>query len=245
MPRMGTEHQPPRKAGIPARRCLTALLGLLSMAVWLPGQSPAPAAGSGLNLDQPRVTYSRSFKGSQPSFLQIVVAQNGQAEFQSRAADNQPLQTIDFAAAPATVARIFQLTRQAKDFHRPLEDRHSKVSYMGTKMLAYDDPSHHTQQVFNFTRSAPAYALQQLFEQIADTGEHTLKLEETMRYDRLGVVKELNLIAIDWDQRQMAEPAIILPVLQKVSTDQDLMEIARKRAAALIQTMAAPPAQKK
>lgn len=223
------------------------LLGLLLLAGGLTAQTapaqaapPPPAAGNGPDLNQPRITYSRSFKGSQPAFLQIIIGQDGKAVYQSRESDNQPEQSLSFTASPALVSEVFQLAKQAGDFRKPLEDRHSKVSYMGTKMLAYDSPVEHHQQIFNYTRKQPAMALQQLFEQVADTGEHTLKLQQAMRYDRLGVVKELNLIRADWDQQQMAEPEILLPTLQQLANDQNVMGIARKRAAELVQKMTNP-----
>lgn len=221
--------------------CLLLLAG--GMLAQTPSATPAPA-GSGLNLNQPRVTYSRSFKGSQPAFLQIIIGQDGKAEYQARETDTQPLQSLSFTASPATVAEVFQLAKQAGDFRKPLEDRHSKVSYMGAKMLAYDSPAEHNQQAFNYTRKQPAMALQQLFEKIADTGEHTFKLQQAMQYDRLGVVRELNLIRVDWDQRQMLEPEILLPTLQQISRNRNLMGIARNRAAELAQQMANPAATK-
>lgn len=222
------------------------VLGMFLLACGMLAQTPAAPtpADSGLSMDQPRVTYSRSFKGSQPAFLQVIIQQNGNAEYQTRESDNQPVQSLPFTASLATVTEVFHLAKQAGDFSKPLEDRHSKVSYMGTKMLAYDSPAAHHQQIFNYTRKQPAMALQQLFEKIADTGEHTFKLQQAMQYDRLGVVKELNLIRVDWDQQQMLEPEILLPTLQKISSDQNLMNIARKRAAELVQTMTQPPAAK-
>lgn len=225
------------------------LFGPLLLAGWMMAQTPAtmPApsaapAGNGISLDQPRVTYSRSFKGSQPAFLQVIIGQDGKSEYQTRESDGQPEQSFFFTASPPTVSEVFQLAKRAGDFRKPLEDRHSKVSYMGTKMLSLDSPTEHHQQVFNFTRNQPAMALQQLFEKIADTGEHTLKLQQAMRYDRLGVVKELNLIRVDWDQQQMLEPAILLPTLQQISRDQNLMGIARNRAAELAREMTNPAA---
>ena len=210
---------------------------VLAAALGLSGQATTPSPAFNPAPGEPVVTYSRSFKGSQPAFLQVEVARNGQAEFEVRMADGQPMQTLVFTASPRVVAQVFALTRKAKEFSRPLEDRHDKVGYTGTKMLAYDDAGQHHQQVFNFTRVKPAADLQGLFEAIGDTGTHALRLQESARYDPLGVVKELGLIAVDWNENQMAEPSIILPVLRQVSANTNLMDIARKRARILIQRM--------
>jgi hypothetical protein len=191
----------------------------------------------------PRIVFSKSFPGSQPEFYRITLGQNGRALYETRESASEPVQSFPFAASPALSARIFQLARQLNYFSGKHLEAKAKVSFMGTKTLAYEDPSHHGEQSFNYTTVPQAWELTQTFERIAETGEHAQRLAHTMRYDRLGVLKELSGITHDWHEHQLLELQLLTPTLEKAALDPNLMDIARKRADSLLAEMNQPQAR--
>lgn len=204
-----------------------------------PGATPTPAAS--LLGEAPRVTYSKSFRGSVPSFLEVTIQQTGAAEFQCVDKPGDPPVRFEFTVAPPLLARVFALTRSLDDFASPVLESKSKVGYMGTKMLAYDDDTHHAQQTFNYTSVPAARDLADVFERIASTGDHAARLSHAVRYDHLGVVQELDGITQDWRQRQLLAPELLRPVLEQVVKDPALMDIAHRRANDLLAAMRDTP----
>lgn len=224
--------------GIPAL-CLAALL--LPLAAQRPASpaaaTSAQAPGVASRFQVPRLTYSKSFHGSVPSFLQITVRQDGVARFESVDKPGDLPVTFDFTASKPLVSRIFALVRALHDLAKPPLESKSKVGYMGTKMLAYDDDGHHTQQTYNFTSVPAASELTDIFERIAASGEHAARLRHAVRYDHLGVVQELDGITQDWSEHQLLAPELLRPLLEQVANDPALMEIAHRRAHDLLAEM--------
>jgi len=215
----------------------TGLTGLLLLA-FAPGQATlaTPVAGP---LDVARLTFTKTFHDSQPAFVQITLTADGQASAEVRETAEQPAVNTTFTASPALTARLFALAAELHFFAKPRLESRAKVGYLGEKMLAYDDATHHGQQVFNFTQVRPAAELNQTFERIAAAADHAARLEHVLRYDRLGVSRELARLQQDWYGHQLAAPQVLFPILGEIAADKALLNLARHRAAALLQHMQA------
>ena len=87
---------------------------------------------------------------------------------------------------------------------------------------------------YNHTENADALALTALFERLATTQQHRDRIEYLLRFDRLGIVKELLQLERDFAQGRLLEPALLLPILEKVRTNSDLVNVAHQRAAGII-----------
>lgn len=213
-----------------------SLLAISSLAAQT--TAPTQAASAAAPLDVPRVTYTRSFKGSNPAFLQVEVSQDGHARFQAKDNDTDPLSTLDFTATPAAVQETFSRAAALDGFTSPLQSK-QKVAYTGDKMLAFDDANHHNAQEFSYTTDPPAAALVDLFEKIAVAGTDAIRVQRAMRYDRLDLLDLIEHVQGDWDAHLMAEPQLLAPVLEQAAANPDLMDAARKRAGKLAQAMTA------
>jgi len=204
-------------------RILLLGCGLLAVAAGLAAQAP-----------QARVTYTRSFQGSQPAYFQIEVRQDGRASYQGKDLDADPLATLQFTASPAAVRLIFQSAAVLEDFSGPRLQSKQKVAYTGDKMLAFDDATHHAEQEFTYTRLPAAAALESLFEKIATTGDDTMRLQRAVQYQPLDVLDCMRQIQGDWDGHQMAEPQLLAPVLHAMIANRAVMDSARHRAEKLL-----------
>lgn len=201
----------------------------------------ALAFGSGLVAQAPataRVTYSRSFKASDPAFFQIEVGQDGHASFAAREKPADPLATLDYTASPAALRQIFQDASALDGFAASLQSK-ANVAYTGDKMLAFDDATRHHAQEFTYTTVAAAAALVALFEKTAVAGMSAIRLRRAMQYQPLDVLDTMTQIADDWGEHRMAEPQLLLPALEQLASDPGQMEAARHRAQKLIQAMKA------
>ncbi|HUX68364.1 MAG TPA: hypothetical protein VMV31_12830 [Terriglobales bacterium] len=218
-------------------RAIALGLGLLLGGSGLAGQTGGAAAPA----EPARVTFSRSFQGSQPAFFQIEVYQDGRASYRGKDLDADPLVRLRFTASPAAVRRIFGNAAALDDFNgRKLQSK-LQVAYTGDKLLAFDDATRHGSQAFTYTRVPAAAALVSLFEKIATTGEDALLLQRAVQYQPLDVLDRMNQIQSDWDGGQMAEPQLLAPVLRAMIANPAVMDSARHRGEKLLRAFAEKP----
>ncbi|HEY7855638.1 MAG TPA: tyrosine--tRNA ligase [Terriglobales bacterium] len=203
-------------------RLVATVAGLLLLAAQLVAQASSP-----------RVTFSRSFKGSQPAFFSVVVNRDGQAVFTARQQDADPSVTINFTATPVVVNEIFADAATLGDFSRPLQSK-ARVAYTGDKMLAFDDATHHTSEEFTYTTIPAAAALTALFEKIGVCGSDALRLRHAMQYSRLDLTDIMDAIVADWEGHELGEPQLLAPTLEQLVADSSLLQSARNRAQKLL-----------
>ena len=219
-----------------ARRAAGLGLLLAASAAALPVGSWAPAPKA--DGPAPHIVFTCRFPGSQPEYYRIVIASNGQAIYQSRPTARQPLRSVRFQAAPATVARIFAWTAQLHDFRHPRLESRRKVGFLGAKELEFVQGNRRFSQQYNFTRSAPARRLTGFMQGLATSGEYVLRLRQKMRYDPLGMLHSLDLLRKAWRDHSLSSPEILRPLLRQIEADPAMMAIVRRRARQLLRAFA-------
>ena len=90
-----------------------------------------------------------------------------------------------------------------------------------------------TEKVFNYSTNPVAEQLLDRFENIAATERAYIVLDETSRFDKLGVNNALAQIESLWLARQLAAPLQFIALLNKVASHESYMHLARNRAARL------------
>ncbi len=185
-----------------------------------------------------RIIFTCRFPGSRPEYYRIVIASTGRSVYQSRPAAGQPLRSVRFQSAPATVARVFALAAALHDFRSPRLESRQKVGFLGAKQLEYVQGSRRVAQQYNFTRRAPARRLTWLMQGLATSGEYVLRLRQKMRYDPLGMLHTLDLLRKAWRNHSLASPEILQPLLRQIESDPAMMAIVRRRARQLLRSFA-------
>jgi hypothetical protein len=185
---------------------------------------------AGAEGDSARITYTKEFPGSQPDYMSIAVQENGRA-FYRTAPDEPP---IEFQLSPEPTGEIFSLARRLNSFQNASLESKRKVAQMGKKTFAFESGAVRHAVSFNHTEDPNATALNRLFEGLARTQWHRDRLEYLLRFDRLGLVKELLLVESDLDQQQLVEPTLLLPVLEKIRSNRSLVNVAQERAAGIV-----------
>lgn len=182
-----------------------------------------------LAADGPRLSYSKSFPGSSPAYVEIVVEHNGEASYKEAPDDDQPLK---FQLPESEIAQIFGLADKLGHFGHPLEAP-LKVAFMGMKTFRFENGAEKKEVKFNYSEDPDAQALLDSFERIAETEQNLINLERAAKYDKLGVNRALLLVQSAYDHKRLVAPQQLLPILDRIAKNDSYMHMDRERAAGL------------
>lgn len=177
----------------------------------------------------PRVSYSKTFPGSTPAYVEITVDRSGAGHYKEAPDDEQPL---EFRLTDAETGEIFALVEKLENFRRPLESA-VKVAFTGTKVFRLENGDEKTEVKFNYSEDPAARALADWFERISESSQHRINLERAARFDKLGVLKALLLLETSFDRKRLVALEQYLPMLDRISRNGTYMHTARVRAAGL------------
>lgn len=175
------------------------------------------------------LTYSKSFPGSVPAYVEIIVPETGDAEYRDDPKEDRP---IRFAVPEADRAKLRELAEKLAKFTRPLESP-AKVANMGMKTFRYQLGEERHEVKFNYSEDADARTLADWYESVIDTEQSRLDLETTARFEKLGVEKALLRIEALYDRKRLVAPEQLLPILDRIIRNESYMHMARARASGL------------
>lgn len=208
------------------RSCAAAAAAL---AVWmaLPGTAIAAQADASARV----VTFSKDFPGSVPPFYSVTVRENGGAVYKTEPEDEQP---IEFQLPADVTSQIFSLAGKLGGSPDQSLESKRRVANMGKKTVELLDGAEHFTASFNHTEVPEALELLGLFERIAATQQHGIRLEYMVQFDRLGVVKALLQLEIDLDNGRLIGPGQLVPMLERIRNDRAIAQIAKGRAVQIL-----------
>lgn len=193
-----------------------------------PGQQQVPV---------PVVTFELNWRQADPQWYRISVASTGDASYESQPR-TEGTETGDpfmlkFIASEPTRTKIFQLARQLDYFKGKFETKHN-VAQTGTKTLTYRDYKFDNRTTLNYSDNPQMNDLINLFQRISTTFEASRRLDYDLRFDHLGLDRDLKNLE-ELDQRNLlAELQVISPTLESIANNQSVMNIARQRARRLL-----------
>lgn len=199
---------------------------LLAIAGWLVFHSAAPAQQKP---DLATLAYSKTLKGSVPEYSQITVDVSGSGTYEGRKLDEPP-SPRPLQLSRATTQRLFELAEQLDNFRSLQLESHHKVADMGMKTLTYKRGSEVGRVEFNYTENRVARELVDWFERIASVEQHIAALEFAIKYDPLGLPRELLQIQIDLANKALADPGLMVPELEEIVRNPRLLHLAQARA---------------
>ena len=175
----------------------------------------------------PRITFSKSFPGSQPAFFLITVERTGAASYnESQDPDNAEKLQLE----PGPTDEMFQMADRLDRFSKPLESG-LKVANMGVKTLRWEAGGESWEAKFNYSTNEEAKLLADRFEAIAVCAQTLLELRRAIRHDRLGVNAAVLKIQGLWNDKRLVATPDFLPLLDRVANDEVYIHMARERAA--------------
>ena len=183
--------------------------------------------------DTPRLFFSKSFPGSSPAYIEIVLDRTGNATYKEAVDDDQPLK---FQISQSDTDAIFRLADKLGHFNHPLESP-LKVAFMGTKTFRFESGPEKQEVKFNYSEDPDAQELLDWFERISETEQHIINLERVVKYDKLGVNEALLQLQISLEHKRLVAAQQFLPLLDRVVKNDSYMHIARERAASLAEAI--------
>ena len=142
--------------------------------------------------------------------------------------------TRPISLSSQTTARLFERVRGTDRFHAGCASRLKNVADTGTKTLTYTGPDGTANCTWNYSENKTIVALTDTFQGIAETLDVGRAIEMKHRYDRLGLDRELAMLADEVHDGRAIEVATIAPVLQSLCDDPQVMDRVRQRAATLL-----------
>jgi hypothetical protein len=216
-------------------RLVISLFGL----VIIGGSHPASLFPQTANVPA-KLTYSRTFQGSLPEYLQITVDSKGFGAFEGRKLD-ETRNPCPFRLSPKTTERIFALAAQLHNFQSIDLESHRKVANLGQKALEYQTGNDVNRVVFNYTENRVAQELVEILEGVSTVEEHVTALEFEMKYEPLGLPEELLQIQIELREKSLADPELLIPTLEKIAHNSRFLHLAQARAQDLIERLQSNP----
>jgi len=180
-------------------------------------------------LADPRVIYTKLFKGSSPEFIRITVEKDGSAVYQEAEDDPNARQ---FHLNSGETNQIFEIAGRLGNFTRQVESG-LKVANMGRKTFRYEDGALGREVSFNYSVDPDAKQLAEWFERIAATEETYLALDSAIHFDKLGVDQAILQVRILWDAHRLVDPEQFFPLLARIAKNESFMHMDRERAASL------------
>jgi hypothetical protein len=139
---------------------------------------------------------------------------------------------VRFKLEPEEANAIFELAEKLGRFNHPLESG-LKVANMGKKTFRYEHGEIKNEVTFNYSQDEDARLLNDWFERISESEQQLIRLERTVKYDKLGVNQELLNFEMSQDRHRLIAIEQFLPLLDRVAKNESYLHMARERAARL------------
>lgn len=178
------------------------------------------------------LTYRKVFKGSVPEFVEIKVSDSGKCSFDIRQLAEPPMPE-PFDISQILRAKIFSLAAELGNFRSVDLEVHRSIANLGQKTFRYEKDGETHETIYNYTLNTAGSQLQQIFEGLSRQQDHMQTLQRRAKYDRLGVNDALLELQADLDNKVLPEPERLLPVLEQISNDTRILDMARQRARAM------------
>ncbi len=101
---------------------------------------------------------------------------------------------------------------------------------MGLKEFTYQSGVEIHRVRFNFTENRDAQQLADFLDKISNVEEVISQLEYDMKYDHLSLPQVLLQIEDGMDDHDYVEPSLMIPTLEKISTNPRFLHLAQVRA---------------
>lgn len=204
----------------------------------MPGQSGSGADSAGAVFE---VDYTNP--GLTPSHWVLTLNPDGTGHFWSEK-ENGPRTAVEGQPPPQAVDRdikvsaefaqhVFESARQHKLFSMECES-HMKVAFQGWKKLSYRGPEGQGSCGFNYSKDQQLQALGESLVAVAETILEGSRLEWLLRYDRLGLDREMDYVMDGSADGRLQELGTIRGTLERLAEDESVLERVRKRARMLL-----------
>jgi hypothetical protein len=109
-----------------------------------------------------------------------------------------------------------------------------KIADLGAKHLTIELPSGKREGTFNFSLRKDVTELSNFFEGLLNQETLAFDITNAMQFERLSVPKRLEQVENELKANRISDPEALIPVLQKIEANQQIMNYARSQAGRII-----------
>lgn len=218
------------------------MLGLAAATIpALRAQNGAPANKASDKSTGPALTFIKEFPGSYPPYFSITLHDLGGDKFQVEYRVEPDEEPTELAIDAPLAQHAFALAKELEYFAGPKIESGRKVAQMGKKTLRYEAGSTKNEAVYNHSDLPQAVELTGWFEKLSTTQGHIDRIDYLLRFDKLGIVKELLQTEVDLNSDRLLQPTLLLPALKKVLANKSLVNVAHERANSILARLGTAP----
>ena len=202
-----------------------------AFATMLAAQTPA---------GQPEISFKfeRAVPGVAVPRYMIRINEDGTGSYHAEAlVAHSDAQVIDhpLVFTPGTVKTVFEGLHAIQSTNMLCASKAKNIADTGTKTLAYRDAGAEGSCTYNYSENKAVVQLTTIFLGIETTLEAGRALAFKHRFDRLGLDAEMASLTSEVEQGSALELGNILPTLQSIAGDTELIQRVRLRATRLLQ----------
>jgi hypothetical protein len=160
--------------------------------------------------------------------IQLDADGKGTITFKRRQADtvNLPMEL-----SPPAREKFVSLLSATNNLDRPETfESGKKIADLGQKRLTLETPSGKREGAFNFSLRKDITDLSTFFEGLLNQETLSFDLANAMQFERLSIPKRLEQIENELKSNRIGDPERLVPVLEKIEKDQQVMNYARTQA---------------
>ena len=105
-----------------------------------------------------------------------------------------------------------------------------KIADLGAKHLTIELPSGKREGTFNFSLRKDVTELSNFFEGLVNQETLAFDITNAMQFERLSIPKRLEQMANELKANRISDPEALIPVLEKIEANQQIMNYARSQA---------------
>jgi hypothetical protein len=160
--------------------------------------------------------------------VQLDANAKGEIKFKRRGAEtiNLPMQLSD--TAREKFASLLAATNYLENPETFESGR--KIADLGAKRLTVELPSGKREGTFNFSLRKDIADLSAFFEALLNQETLGFDIMNAMQFERLSIPKRLEQVENELKSNRIADPEGLIPVLEKIENDPQIMNYARTQA---------------
>lgn len=185
------------------------------------------------------VMFELKWPAADPQSYAVSVEPDGRASYESQPRVEQKANSsddsfkMDFIVSEPTRTKIFELTKELNYFQGDFESKY-KVANTGSKTLTYRNGDKVSKTTLNYSNNPRMKELIDIFQRMSTTFEMSRKLDYDIRFDKLGLDRDLKSMEEMNKDHNLMELQVISPTLERIANDPAVMNISRQRARRLL-----------
>ena len=161
--------------------------------------------------------------------IQLDAEAKGEVKFKRRQAEtvNVPIQLSDAAREKfiAVVAGTNYLD------HPETFESGKKIADLGAKHVTIEMPGGKREATFNYSMRKDVTELSAFFEGLINQETLGFDIRNAMQFEKLSIPKRLEQVENELKANRISDPDRLIPMLEKIETDRQVMNYARSQAA--------------